>query len=178
VSDTLVVEINRDGSGGVEAPASFEADGSFDVRLRNRGEGTHVYVNLDDALAAVADVAATNYYLDAGETLDVPVDVTADVSEEPAEGTIRIVTRYGATERQIAVTLDGTGSGDVRVDPDLARPQPEPEPSPLADLWPALLIGAAGIVVVAVALYRGLLIVGSVGVVLLLVAGAYAAISR
>lgn len=178
MSDTLVVEIDRDGSRSLQAPESFEAAGSFDVRFRNRGEGTHVYLNLDDALAAAADVPATNHYLDAGETLDVPVEVTADVTTRPVEGTLRLVTRYGATEHEVAVTLDGSDEPDVRVDPDLARPQPEPEPSPLADLLPALVLGGAGIAVVAVALWRADLLVGVVGAVLLLVAGAYGAVRR
>jgi len=180
VSDTLVVEIDRDGSRSLDAPESFEAAGSFDVRLRNRGEATHVYVNLDDALAAAADVPSTNHYLDAGETLDVPVEVGADVTSEPVEGTLRLVTRYGATERQVAVTLDGSSDGDVRVDPDLASPQPEPEPksSPGADLLPALVLGVAGLAVVAVALLRADILVGLVGVVLILVAGAYGAVSQ
>ena len=51
-ADRLPVHLSRSELHAVEAPASFEATGSFDVELVNHDTAVHVHLNLDEALSS------------------------------------------------------------------------------------------------------------------------------
>lgn len=152
MTDTLAVEINRTGLHSLEAPASFETDGSFDVELRNRGESTHVHLHLDDALSSVARLGATNHYVRGNGVREVRVDVDAPEGTSQ-EGSLKVVVAHGAQTRYVTVTVDTT-TNEVRVDPELAQPSdPEPE-GVLAGVDP-LTVSALGLGLVGVILALG-----------------------
>jgi hypothetical protein len=142
VADTLAVHLSRDGPQSVAVPDAFETTGSFELAIHNHGTPAHVYVHLDDALGAVADVGATNLYVEDETTRVVAVEV-AD-SFGTVSGTLDVVTRYGAESAPVDVTV--TEPPTVTVDESLAEPQPEP---PSRDL-PAGSVPVVGVSVVAV----------------------------
>lgn len=152
MTDTLVAEINRTGLHSLEAPASFETDGSFDIELRNRGESTHVHLHLDDPLSSVARLGATNHYVQGNSVRTVRVDMDAP-EDTTRQGSLKVVVAHGAQTRYVTVTVDTT-TDEVRVDPDLATPaDPEPD-GPLAGADP-LTISALGLGLVGVILAVG-----------------------
>ncbi|MFB6311328.1 MAG: hypothetical protein ABEH64_09140 [Salinirussus sp.] len=154
----LPVHVNRDTLHDVDVPPSFEADGSFDVRLINHGESVHVHVHLDDDLSRVARIDAANHYVegDSERAVRVAVDESA-LSTEPIRGKIKVASAYGAETRWIDVRLVEADEEDdeVRVDESLAEPaEPvtESEPSPLANPEvPVLGLGALALLVAILA---------------------------
>jgi hypothetical protein len=152
VTDTLAVEINRTGLHSLEAPASFETDGSFDVELRNRGESTHVHLHLDDALSSVARLGATNHYVRGNGVREVRVDVDAPEGTSQ-EGSLKVVVAHGAQTRYVTVTVDTT-TNEVRVDPELAQPS-DPEPEGVLAGADPLTVSALGLGLVGVILALG-----------------------
>lgn len=152
MTDTLVVEINRAGLHSLEAPASFETDGSFVVELRNRGESTHVHLHLDDALSSVARLGATNHYVRGNSVRKVRVDVDAPEGTSQ-DGSLKVVVAHGAQTRYVTVTVDTT-TNEVRVDPELAQPA-DPEPEGLLAGVDPLTVSALGLGLVGIILAFG-----------------------
>lgn len=153
--DVLAADLNRTGLHSLEAPDSFETGGSFVVELRNHGEATHVHLNLDDALSSVADVEATNYYVQTDDTRPVEIQVaTLDADDRPIRGKLKIVTAYGSETHHVDVTLDRTREKQpVEVDPDLSKPganrqESTPVTSSLTSLaaLPAFVLGGVALI--------------------------------
>jgi hypothetical protein len=128
-ADRLPVHLNRAELHAVEVPDSFETTGSFEVELANHGTSLHVHLNLDDDLSAVADIEATNHFVD-GETQQV-VRVRVDGEGElPARGKLKVVSAYGAQTRYVDVELTDPEEQrrSVEVDESLAEPPSDPDP--------------------------------------------------
>ena len=122
MTETLPVAINRDRIHQVDAPPSFEATDSFVVRIENHGSATHVHLHLDDALSRVAALGTDNHYVESEATHDVVVRV-AD-GPRPAEGTLEIVTGYGAEKARVAIDVvePEQSANAVAVDEAMAEP--------------------------------------------------------
>lgn len=154
--ERLSVHLNRDHPRDLQPEAaSLETDRSFVLVFENHGGPVHVHLRLDDALAAVADVAATQVYVDEGETRGVEIAIPAD--HPPAKGYVELSTGYGAEQARVNVTVTDKrkdGGPDVAVDESLsekAEPTGDEDSVALADV--ALPTAAAtAVVVVAAAL--------------------------
>lgn len=136
----LPVHVNREELHDIAVAPSFEATGSFDVRLVNHGEATHVHLHLDDALSRVAKLEASNHYVDADSERLVSVAVRDGAT---ARGKLKVVSGYGATTRyvDVEVTEPTVEEQSVEVDESLAEPQPtEPEETRLLADNPALAV--------------------------------------
>ncbi len=126
----LSVDLNRDGLHRIAAPSEFETDGPFEIRLRNHGEAIHVHLNLDDELAAAANLDESNHYVKPYSRRSVGIDT--ERIDSPVTGRLKTVTSYGAESAYTTVTISppGTVTDHVAVDERLAKPQrTEPEPS-------------------------------------------------
>ncbi len=153
--DELAVHISREKRHAVEAPAGFETEGSFDVRLVNHGTSLHVHLHLDDRLSEVARMDATNHYVESDAEQTVRVEV-AEGREEDATGRLKIVSAYGAETGwvDIEVLTPTEAGGGVAVDESLGRPPPDPDPEPGGlgfGTRPQLLVGAFSLVALAIA---------------------------
>ncbi|UPM43859.1 DUF7524 family protein [Halocatena salina] len=135
---SLTVDVNPEGMHTLRVPEKFETQGAFDVVLRNHGESTHVYLNLDADLSEVANLDATNYYIEQGETLSLTIPVSSGVA---VEGELTVATAYGSEKRFVPVSIEPTppDHSSVNVDSTLSgsrRPRrtngsgPAPSPSP------------------------------------------------
>lgn len=149
----LPVHVNRDGLHSIEVPASFEAEGSFDVRLINHGEAAHVHLHLEDALSGAGAVDANNHYVKADSERFVRVKVADGAS---GLGKLKVATSYGAETRYVDVDLSDPddADGSVRVDESLSKPQPKPEPEPGLienSLVPVAVLGILSLLVAAAA---------------------------
>ena len=135
MTDSLTVDVNRNGHHTLEVPDSFETGESFSVELRNHGEATHVHLHLDDTLSTVAALDAPNHYVegDGRRTVRIPVRDRAQWPGETVRGRLKVVTAHGRETRYVEVVLDGTPDKEpVQVDPDLSKPKQREEPSPMA----------------------------------------------
>jgi len=155
VPDELPIHVSREELHAVEAPAGFETDGSFDVRLVNHGNSLHVHLHLDDRLSRVARMDATNHYVESDSERVVRVEVAGD-REEDVFGKLKVVSAYGAQTRwvDVEVLTREDDEGAVRVDESLGKPSPAPDPE--TGGWgfgdrPELLVGAVGLLALAVA---------------------------
>ncbi|RRJ32022.1 DUF7524 family protein [Halocatena pleomorpha] len=102
MQDSLTVDVNPEGMHTLRVPESFETQGGFDVVLRNHGESTHVYLNLDAELSEVATLDATNYYIEQGETLSLTIPVSSGIA---VEGELTVATAYGSEKRLVPVSI-------------------------------------------------------------------------
>ncbi|MFB6271092.1 MAG: hypothetical protein ABEH83_14200, partial [Halobacterium sp.] len=119
--ERLAVHLNRDRPRDV-APeaAALETDRSFVLEFVNHGGPIHVHLHLDDALASVAEPAATQVYVEADERRGVEVAIPPD--HPPAKGFVEIVTGYGKEKARVNVTVTEQrkdGGPDVAVDDSL-----------------------------------------------------------
>nr|WP_157502603.1 hypothetical protein [Halobacterium sp. CBA1126] len=152
----MSVHLNRDHPRDLDpAAASLETDRSFVLVFENHGGPIHVHLRLDDALAAVADMAATQVYVDEGETRGVEISIPPD--HPPTKGYVELSTGYGAEQARVNVTVTDErkdGGPDVAVDESLsekAEPTGDEDSVALADVA-VPTIAAAGVVVVVAAL--------------------------
>lgn len=155
MTTTLPVHISREELHSLEVPATFEATGSFDIRLVNHGRALHVHLHLDDSLSQIADLDAGNHYVDGEDERLIRVDVDADrLNGEQLLGKLKVVSGYGATTRLIDVTVSEPDPDEqsVAVDESLATPpESETEPStPLVER-PTLAVVALGAVALVIA---------------------------
>ncbi|QIB73734.1 hypothetical protein GL213_10495 [Halogeometricum borinquense] len=130
MTESLRVELNRDGLHAIDAPPSFSVAGAFDVLLANTGQAVHVHLHLDDDLSRVARLDAGNHYVEGDESQRVHVSTSP--KSEPVSGKLKIVTGYGAETSYIDVTIEPTPETKAGVDVDETLSKPpkrEPEPS-------------------------------------------------
>lgn len=158
MTDSLAVEVNREGLHTLAVPTTFEADGSFVVELRNHGESAHVHLNLDDRLSEVARIEATNHYVEGGErrVVDVETRVPSAWPEETVRGKLKVVVGHGQETHYVDVRLDRSlADGNVRVDPDLATPDPDSEPElpPVVRVLPVVVLGSVAVLLAVGALF-------------------------
>ncbi len=156
--DELPVHINREELHSLEVPATFEADGSFDVRLVNHGESLHVHLHLDDSLSEAAAVDAVNHYVEGSSQRFVRVDVDTDrLDGDRTVGKLKVASGYGATTRWIDVELSEPRPEEdsMDIDESLAKPQPtEPDSLVLGSPEiPVLVLGAVALLVAALAVF-------------------------
>lgn len=146
----LTVHLNRGRPRGIDAPASFVADGAFDVAIENHGEGSHVHVQLDEALSGVARVRDGSEFVGSGATGHVRID-TRQV-EEPVSGELTISVGYGAEEAVVEVRVEPSRAAGYGIDVDerLAEPQSEPSAWP-PDAETVALLALAGVALLAAA---------------------------
>ncbi|GAB3030403.1 DUF7524 family protein [Natronobiforma cellulositropha] len=179
MSQEVTVHVGRDGPQTLEATASLletRGGGSFDLVLENHGTPIHVHCHLAGDIARVASLEVGNHYVDADETVVVPVHVP-DVGHELG-GTLEVSTGYGANAVTIGVAAT-TGS-QTAVDETLATPRTrEPEPSALESvaasvgLDPATLaVLGLGLLAVAVAVSTAAVVGSEVAVLGVLIVGA------
>ncbi|WP_330632584.1 DUF7524 family protein [Halocatena halophila] len=112
---TLTVDVNPDGMHTLDVPESFATDGSFTVELRNHGESTHVYLNLDSTLSEIAQLDATNYYIESGESVSITIPMTAEV---PQEGQLTVATAYGSEKRLVRIDAQPASPSNTAVNVD------------------------------------------------------------
>jgi hypothetical protein len=131
VTGSLPVELNRDRLHEIRVVDEFEADGPFAVDLINEGEAVHVHLNVEGDLAAVAGLAGSNHYVEAGATESVSVDLPP--VDEPVSGRLTVATGYGAETVAVAVTVvPWADDGGVAVDEELATPATATDPESVA----------------------------------------------
>ncbi|GAB3417284.1 hypothetical protein GCM10027435_15850 [Haloparvum alkalitolerans] len=155
---TLQVELNGDGVHSIAAPDRFAAQGSFSIALVNRGQASHVHLNLDDTLAEVATLAATNHYVESEGVTHV--QVTAAEPDDTVRGKLKVVVGHGAATEYVTLAVEPRPRNEqpVIVDESLSSPpEREPEPTPAEALAAAVdehLTGerVTAVAVVAVAL--------------------------
>jgi hypothetical protein len=156
VTDELPVHVSREELHSLDVPASFEADGPFDVIFVNHGTSVHVHLHLDDDLSEVAAIEANNHYVegDSQRAVRVTVDTSA-VPDDSVLGKLKLVTGYGAQTRWVDVEV-GTPAdrnGSVEVDESLASPQPREDPEePSLIAGPELPVVGLGVIALGVAL--------------------------
>jgi len=152
VTESLVVDVNKDGLHTLAVPGSFRASGSFDVRLQNHGEATHVYLHLDDALSSIASIPESHHYVATNDTQVVHVSAQEGST---GDGTLEVTTAHGATSERVTVEIgpEEEEEQSVEVDESLADPAPQEAPGPLggergdgpAVLVPAIALGGVAI---------------------------------
>jgi hypothetical protein len=150
VTGSLVVDVNQDGLHTLSVSPTFETSESFDVRLQNHGEATHVYLHLDDHLSTVASLEASHHYVTKGDTQVVRVAVEPDAE---IQGTLEVTTGHGTRTEHVAVDI-GPDRGEkpsVEVDESLSQPAPREESNPLdaiggAERLPAVALAAVAVV--------------------------------
>lgn len=103
MQDNLTVDVNPDGMHTLTVPERFGTEGAFDVVLKNHGEPTHVYLNLDDSLSEAASLDATNFYVEQDETLPITITLSSNTA---ASGDLTVATAYGGEKRFVPVTVE------------------------------------------------------------------------
>ena len=176
MSDALTVHVNDGELHSLDLPDSFEASESFDVRLVNHGEATHVHLHLDDALSAVAAIDAPNHHVERESERRVRVTLTENGT---ARGNLKVVTAYGATTRYVDLTVrePETAEESVQVSEELGKPQPKPaqnESSLDLPLMPVAIVGALAVVLAVV--FQQLLVAVAAAVVTLVAVTAVAVV--
>lgn len=122
--ESLDVRVGREGVHELDAPATFAAEESFRVRIRNYGRPVHVHLHPDETLTQATSVEGGNHYLEAEDSLTIPVTVNAELApEDRRSGTLRLVAGYGAAETEIEVELRSPAASSVVVDERLAEPR-------------------------------------------------------
>ena len=170
MSPEVIVHVNRGSADSLEAAVdTVETRGSFDLRVQSHGSPAHVHCRLDDALARIATLETSNYYVEAeGETI-VPVHVAAERIDDSIAGELEILTGYGSESLSIPVTVAPAPAG-VDIDDSLADPPADRSDRSVLEravdvtaLEPAsLAIGALGAIAVMVGVLTATAIGGPV----------------
>ncbi|SEV91173.1 DUF7524 family protein [Halobacterium jilantaiense] len=179
--ETLSVHLNREGPRELDVErAALETDRSFVLEFVNHGQPLHVHLHPSETLDGVVTPAETQVYVDEGETR--PVDVSVPRQSGPVEGTLDVVTGYGAEEATVAVSVTSErkdGGPDVAVDDTLAEKtgaESEATTSMTAVVTPVVLAATVVVVAAAVAIAvpdAGALAVGVAGVLAGVAVAAY-----
>ncbi len=123
MSEPLEVHVSRDGLHELEAPATFAAERSFQIRVQNHGRPVHVHLRPDETLTQATSVESGNHYLEEDDTFQVPVTVETELDPDGRRsGTLRVVVGYGAAETDTEITLRSPQASSVTVDDRLAEP--------------------------------------------------------
>ncbi|AWB26384.1 DUF7524 family protein [Halococcoides cellulosivorans] len=176
MTETLPVQISRDGLHELSVPAEIRVTGAFDIGVTNHGESVHLHVHLEDALADVASVPATNHFLEADDRRSIPVEMAPP--ESTFRGKVKLVSAHGSCTRYVDVVVEPPEAAEqtVRVDESLAHPQerpPTPSPAVAAVDDPRTLAALASALVLVVGVVVAVLansLVVTVGVLFVLVA--------
>ncbi|GAB3672234.1 DUF7524 family protein [Halopiger thermotolerans] len=169
----VTVHVNRESPDTLEAATrTVTTRDSFVLALRGHESPAHVHCRLADAdpsFSRHVSLDQSNYYVEAGETIDVPVAVDAEAIDDPVTGRLEVVTGYGSESVTIDVTVEPRPAA-VDVDESLSKP---PSPDRSADRTAAekvieRLFAASG-------LDAGTLAVLALGLVALAIATATAA---
>ncbi|KPN30651.1 hypothetical protein SY89_01387 [Halolamina pelagica] len=172
----LSVHLNRDRPRDIDAPASYVADGPFDVALENHGAGSHVHLKLDTSLSRAARLRDDSRYIDAETTTRIGVD-TQPMSE-PVTGELTISAGYGAETETVELRIEPSRAGGYGIDVDETLAQPQSAESVL-DRLDAETIGLLALaaltltvaVAVAVLVQSGVVIAAAAFVALVTVVG-------
>jgi len=154
VSEPLEIHVSRDGLHELEAPATFAAERSFQLRVRNHGRPVHVHLRPDETLTRATSVESGNHYLEGDDTLEMPVSVEADLDpDDRLSGTLRVMVGYGAAETDTEIALRSPRASSVTVDERLAEPAPDESRSGLLDrpTVPVLALGGLAVSVAVLA---------------------------
>jgi len=145
----LEVHLNREQPRGIDAPASYVADGPFDVALVNHGGGSHVHLALDESLASVARLRGESEYVDRESTARIGVDA-ADV-DEPVTGQLTISTGYGTESRRVDLRIEPSRAAGYGIDvgEELSQPRTEPSIRELLDAETVGLLALAALALLA-----------------------------
>ena len=157
----LEVHLNRGQPRGIDAPASFVADGPFDVALVNHGAGSHVHLALDESLAGVVRLREEDEYVDRESTARIGVDA-ADI-DQPVTGQLTITTGYGTESRRVDLRIEPSraeGYG-IDIDEELGQPRTEESIREALDAESIGLLALAGVALLA-AVAVGLLVESAV----------------
>ena len=150
MNESLVVDVNPDGMHTLGVPAEFSASGSFDVRLQNHGEATHVHLKLDDQLSSTATLEEGHHYVTKDDTQVIHVTV-ADGAR--GAGTLEVTTGHGGTAKEVAIELGADPEKPpVEIDESLAEPRTRTENGQResgglldAELVPAVALGGVAL---------------------------------
>jgi hypothetical protein len=112
----LSVHLNRNRIREIDAPASFAADGPFDVALRNHGEGSHVHLQFDESLSGVARLREDSPYVDADSTVHVGVDTRA--VDAPVTGELTVAMGYGTETETVELRIEPSRAEGYGIDVD------------------------------------------------------------
>ncbi|MFP8952215.1 hypothetical protein ACLI4Z_04460 [Natrialbaceae archaeon A-arb3/5] len=173
----IAVHVNRGSTDSLETETeSLETHRQVTIALHGHERPAHVHCRVGGDLDAIASIAQTNHYLEPERVTTVPVDVDADRLDEPIEGSLEVITAYGAESIEIELTVT-PGPPDVTVDKTLSKPNRSP-PEPTAadrlagafDLEPGTLaVVALGLFSLAIATVTAATIGGPTAMVGLLV---------
>ena len=152
--ERLSVHLNRDNPRDLQPEtASLETDRSFVLIFENHGGPIHVHLRLNDALRAIAKPAATQIYVDEGQTRGVEISIPLE--HPPTKGYVELSTGYGAEQARVNVTITEKrkdGGPDVAVDESLSeKPELDDEEEDSVALADIALPTAAALTVVVVA---------------------------
>jgi len=186
VNESLVVDVNPDGMHTLGVPAEFSSPGSFDVRLQNHGDATHVHLKLDDDLSALATLDEGHHYVTGGDAQVVRVTVANGVS---GAGVLNVTTAHGGTTERVTVDLGADPEKPpVEIDESLAEPATREADRPLetdgvltAELVPALALGGVAVLLAFSTLLTGgtaAIVLGVLAAVSALGAAAYVYTNR
>lgn len=145
----LSVHLNRDRIREIDAPASFAADGPFDVALRNHGEGSHVHLQFDESLSDVARLREDSPYVDADSTVRVGVDTRA--VDAPVTGELTVAMGYGTETQTVELRIEPSRAEGYGIDVDegLARSGTDRTVREALDAETAGLLALAGVALFA-----------------------------
>ncbi|MFW6437346.1 MAG: DUF7524 family protein [Halococcoides sp.] len=129
MTETLPVHVSRDGLHELSVPAEITVTGAFDIGVTNHGESVHLHVHLEDGLADVASVPATNHFLEDGDRRSIPVEMPTP--DSTFRGKVKLVSAHGTCTRYVDVVVEPPEASEktVRVDESLTHP-PERRPTP------------------------------------------------
>ncbi|AEH38311.1 DUF7524 family protein [Halopiger xanaduensis] len=171
----VTVHVNRESPDTLEAATTtVSTRGSFVLALRGHESPAHVHCRLADAdtdasFSRHVSLDQSNYYVEAGETIEVPVGVDAEAIDDPVTGRLEVVTGYGSESVTIDVTVKPKPAA-VDVDESLSKPPSRDQSADQTAAEKVLqrLFGASG-------LDTGTLAVLALGLVALAIATATAA---
>ena len=151
----LPVHVNHEELHDIAVPEAYETTGSFEIRLVNHGEPSHVHLHLDDPLSTAAAIEATNHYVEGESERYVTVEVRDGAS---IRGKLKVVVGYGATTRYVDVDISKPveATQSVQVDESLSQPPPKEVDEP-----DGLLAGSPALPVLSLAALALLVAVGA-----------------
>ncbi len=187
MSRGLQVHLGRNGPKSVELEVeAIEVTGDFPVVVENHGPPQHIHIGPEDDLGRFVHVEEPNHFIKTDERRLVQVLVT-DERPETFNGSLRVVTGYGADTTRVPVTLthEDPDEAAVAVDESLGQPEDHepasrpwseqvasPESIPIIALATMAILIAAGATMIAteVAIVLGVLaVLVGVGIAIVLV---------
>jgi len=129
----LTVHVNRTAANTLETDAdSLETDRRLTVVLCGHERPAHVHCRLGGDLDRIATIEQSNYYIAAGDTVGVPIDVDGNAIDDPVSGYLEFVTGYGSESVSVEVTLLPPPP-EIEVDETLTKPNRTRSDPPAVD---------------------------------------------